>query len=104
MSVTHGCLRLYPDDIKTLFDLVPIGMPVYIVNQPYKAGWFQQTLYFEAHPVLLEEKASDHLTDAVRVLVKATRNQPYYPIDWKQVNIAARTANGVPAAVNHQPR
>jgi L,D-transpeptidase ErfK/SrfK len=42
MRVTHGCVRLLPEDIEHLFDRVKVGTPVQIVNQPVKtglAGW-----------------------------------------------------------------
>lgn len=38
MRVTHGCIRMYPEDIEYLFDLVPVGTPVLIVDQPIKVG------------------------------------------------------------------
>jgi L,D-transpeptidase ErfK/SrfK len=40
MQVTHGCMRLYPEDIETLYGMVPVGTQVTIVNQPYKWGWW----------------------------------------------------------------
>jgi lipoprotein-anchoring transpeptidase ErfK/SrfK len=45
MRATHGCIRLYPEDIQRLFEEVPVGTPVRIVNQPYKAGWYRGVLY-----------------------------------------------------------
>jgi L,D-transpeptidase ErfK/SrfK len=33
MQITHGCIRLYPEDIEYLFGEVPVGMEVRIVNQ-----------------------------------------------------------------------
>lgn len=30
VSVTHGCVRLGLDDLKKLYDMVPIGTPVYV--------------------------------------------------------------------------
>jgi L,D-transpeptidase ErfK/SrfK len=38
MRVTHGCIRMYPEDIEPLFDLVPVGTPVLIIDQPIKVG------------------------------------------------------------------
>ncbi len=55
MRVTHGCLRLYPEDIEFLYDLVPVNTQVHIVNQPIKLGWLAGTLYMEVHPVLEED-------------------------------------------------
>jgi len=39
MRVTHGCMRMYNEDVAKLFPLVPVGAPVYLVNQPVKLGW-----------------------------------------------------------------
>jgi L,D-transpeptidase ErfK/SrfK len=50
MRVTHGCLRLYADDMAALFAMVPIGTPVRVIDAPYKTGWSNGVLYLEAHP------------------------------------------------------
>ena len=55
MRVSHGCVRLYPEDIEYLFGEVSIGVRVRIVNQPYLFGWDQDRLYFEAHAPLAED-------------------------------------------------
>ena len=55
MRVSHGCIRLYPENIELFFDQVPIGTPVSIINLPYKAGWLKGELYVEAHPALSED-------------------------------------------------
>ncbi len=56
MRVTHGCMRLYPEDIEKLFNIIPTGTPVQIVNQPIKLGWQSEHLLFiELHPPLEEE-------------------------------------------------
>ena len=49
MQITHGCIRLYPEDIEYLFGEVPVGMPVRIVNQRIKTGWVDGALYLEVH-------------------------------------------------------
>ena len=36
--VSHGCIRLYPEDILTLFRKVAVGTPVAIVDQTGQAG------------------------------------------------------------------
>ena len=52
MRVTHGCIRMFPEDIAVLFGMLPVGTPVNIVNQPIKFGWEQGELFVEAHEVL----------------------------------------------------
>ncbi len=52
MRVTHGCLRMFPENIEELFPLVDVNTPVRIVNEPVKIGWSGDTLVMEVHPVL----------------------------------------------------
>ncbi len=46
---THGCIRLYPEDIPVLFSSVPKGVKVMIVRQPVKAGLKDERVYLEVH-------------------------------------------------------
>lgn len=55
MRVSHGCVRLYPENIELLYDLVEIGNPVLIVNEPYLLGSANGKLYFEAHEPLEDD-------------------------------------------------
>ena len=48
--VSHGCIRLYPEGIAKLFPQVPIGLPVTVVSQELKLGWYAGNLYIEVHP------------------------------------------------------
>ncbi|PTN12326.1 L,D-transpeptidase ErfK/SrfK [Nitrosomonas aestuarii] len=59
MRVSSGCIRLYPEDIENLFDKVPLGTQVNIVNQPIKLGWLLNQLYIELHPPLEEENVKN---------------------------------------------
>ncbi|MDX1480972.1 MAG: L,D-transpeptidase family protein [Woeseiaceae bacterium] len=63
MRVSHGCVRLYPENIETLYPLIAIGAPVTIVNQPYLAGWHHGELYFEGHVPLEDDEVTpqEHL-------------------------------------------
>ncbi|MBX9894511.1 MAG: L,D-transpeptidase family protein [Nitrosomonas sp.] len=56
MRVSAGCVRMYPEDIEVLFDKVPIGTQVQIVNQPIKLGWQLDSLFIELHPPLEEDQ------------------------------------------------
>ncbi len=58
MQITHGCVRMYPEDIEALYNSVPVGTSVYIVKQPIKVGWLDNTLYIEAHPDLEGEETT----------------------------------------------
>lgn len=100
MRVTHGCIRLYPEDIRRLFNQVPVGTPVRIINQPYKAGWLRGALYLETHPPLAEHMAQDNnLTPAIRTVIAATRARSAR-VDWDRVTRNAIEARGIPLAIS----
>jgi L,D-transpeptidase ErfK/SrfK len=55
MRVTHGCLRMYPEHVAELYELVPVGTPVLFVDQPVKVGWKGADLFIEVHAPLEED-------------------------------------------------
>ncbi len=50
MQVTHGCIRMFPEDIAELYGMVPVNTKVNLVDQPTKLGWHRGTLYIERQP------------------------------------------------------
>ncbi len=58
MRVSHGCVRLYPENIELLYSMVEIGEPVRIINKPYLAGWRNGELYIESHTPLEDDALS----------------------------------------------
>ncbi len=100
MRVSHGCIRLYPEDIAELYDKVPLGTHVEIINQPYKIGELDGVLYLEAHPFLDEDAGhyDNNLTPVVKLIVEATGEQNF-EIDWDLVRDVARNPAGVPVAI-----
>ena len=101
MQVTHGCIRLYPEDIAGLFYNVPVGTPVRIINQAYKAGWENGALYLEVHPLLEGTPADEthNRTPLVQSLIEATYTRPQYPINWREVQVVERMQSGLPTQV-----
>jgi L,D-transpeptidase ErfK/SrfK len=49
MNISHGCVRLYPEDIERLFYKAKVGTPGRFVYQPVKFGWRGDSLYVEVH-------------------------------------------------------
>lgn len=99
MKVTHGCIRLHPDDIKDLFNRITVNTPVTIVNQPYKLGWYQERLYAEMHPDSRDEGDQYDLTRFVRALIKVTASSRDYSVNWEQVSRLAEHKTGLPTLV-----
>ena len=49
LNATNGCIRLYPEDVKRLYENTPVNTPVCIVNQPYLLGQHNGAVYLEVH-------------------------------------------------------
>ncbi|MEH6578049.1 MAG: L,D-transpeptidase family protein [Amphritea sp.] len=100
MRVSHGCIRLFPDDIKTLYDSIDIDTPVWIIDQPDKAGWLGQLLYLESHPAGYKESISNedqYLDEIWRVLPNESID-----INWSLAEQVHRRANGVPTVIGRR--
>ncbi len=102
---SHGCIRLYPEDILQLFELAPIGTPVRVVNQPYLFGWHDGKLYLQAYDVL-EDDPRDFAKAPKKLLSKqlAARIQKELKargetIDWAAVSSIAHEPRGIPVPI-----
>ena len=103
MRVTHGCIRMFPEDIEGLFGTVPIGTPVHIVNQPYKLAWSADGFYLEAHPPLEEERVEGGewaMTQLTRAFIAATEEGQGASFDWELAELAVERSRGVPEFVS----
>ncbi len=100
MQITHGCVRMYPKDVEELYDVVPLGTPVYIVKQPIKVGWLNNTLYVEAHPDLEGEDMGrdQRYALALQLIEKATK-ETMPEFDHKALNQALTELDGEPVAI-----
>jgi L,D-transpeptidase ErfK/SrfK len=47
--VSHGCTRMYPEHIRKLFSLVPVGTRVEYIYEPAKIGFRQGRIYLSVH-------------------------------------------------------
>lgn len=95
MAVTHGCVRLYPEDIAALFPIVPVGTPVDIVNDPILATLQDGKLYLEIHPPLHSQDVPgkpDYA--AISKVIDAAIGNAVVAIDWNRVRDMAVHANG----------
>lgn len=101
MAVSHGCVRLYPEDIESLFAQVTIGTPVSIVNQPYKVGWHEGVLYLQVYPPLSQDGQSEKQhAEARRVVTATTEGMQGVIIDWEKVIETVNQARGIPVPVS----
>ena len=59
MRVTHGCIRMYPEDIESLFDIVPVGTQVLIVDEPIKIGRMGDKVFLSVYQPLDDGENED---------------------------------------------
>lgn len=94
--VTHGCIRLYPEDIPKLFQIVPKGMKVTIVRQPVKVGIRDNKVYIEVHKDDYE-KNINYFHEAVELLKKKGLLKK---INTEKLYHAVREKSGIPVEIS----
>lgn len=101
MRVSHGCVRMLPEDIEYLFPQVAIGTRVTIINQPAKAGWFGDKLYLEVHPPLEEDQAAiDGLEKTVMDVLDEAQSRRLVDLDEEAIARVIAEQSGMPTVVS----
>ena len=103
MRVTHGCIRMFPEDIEALFETIPVGTPVRIVNQPIKLGRDGADFYVESHPPLTEKTPEEgwSLTELTRAYVGMVEEGQGDEFNWELAERIAATSRGIPEFLGH---
>jgi L,D-transpeptidase ErfK/SrfK len=123
MRVTHGCVRMFPEDIKYLFGQVATDTAVRIINEPVKIGWSGNELVMEVHPILemasptVDEPTQDEVVidklDAPEPVKVAVKDPLTYVteqfisvtgvragrLDWYLAEQIVNRSDGIPTAV-----
>ncbi len=110
--ISSGCIRLYPENITELYETIPVGTRVQVVNQPIKLAWIDDRLYLEAHPELeqaiqMEEygvvrspKLSEK--DLKRIIKAAGAYEE--KLRWPAIRMAIKDRQGFPVEIARRPR
>lgn len=96
---SSGCLRMYPEDIQVLYKRAPNGTNVYIVNEPYKAGWSQGRLYLESHIALTDQDQGVDDVDQIRSVVQSVINGRNAQVDWNKALAISSETQGLPQVI-----
>ena len=104
MRVTHGCVRMYPEDIEQMYEITPVGTTVRLVDQPVKVGHFNGELFVESHEPLEEENLSTKVTlEQAREAIIAKIGPDMPGVDQTALEVAVEQASGIPVAVSTAP-
>ncbi len=101
MRVSHGCVRLYPENIEYLYEIVDVGEPVAIINEPFLLGQLDGEWYFESHAPLEDDAVSPE-----RRLEQLFENHSGESgVDFRysdQARLIAGNADGVPLRLGNR--
>jgi L,D-transpeptidase ErfK/SrfK len=102
LRVSHGCMQLYPEDIAPLFEAVPVGTPVTVVDQPYLVGRGDGGLLLEAHEAtkpLSPARREQALTRAIEAAIARHNLQDSALIDLELAHAQAGQHRGYPLPI-----
>jgi len=123
MRVTHGCVRMFPEDIEFLFGKIDLKTAVRIINEPIKMGWSGNELVMEVHPFLdvvmpevadeaVDEATDENAEDVLDVVVETKDPLTYVTeqfiettaerpgqLDWQLVEQLVYRSEGIPTSV-----
>jgi L,D-transpeptidase YbiS len=103
LRVSHGCVRLRADDIKWLFDNVPVGTRVQFIDQPVKATVEPDgSRYVEVHNPLSTTEEQFNSREVVPITLTAAVTKVIADGSTNQdaVNNAIQARNGMPTKIN----
>jgi L,D-transpeptidase ErfK/SrfK len=100
MAITHGCIRMYPEDVAALFAAVPVGTKVWLINDPVKVAYVDGDLLLEVHPPVDGEgqTVEPNLELLSKQLDRALGHNTA-AIHWDFARAALQAASGMPAVV-----
>lgn len=113
MRVTHGCVRMYPEDIEALFSMVSVGTPVLIIDEPVKLGQLGDKLFIEVHQPLDGEDDEAPISSRVspaKVLEQITqrlyrlgmgRTESSVQLDEEQIAEITNRGDGIPTEITN---
>lgn len=100
MAVTHGCLRMYPEDIARMFPDVPIGTRVALINEPVKLARVGGEIWLEVHPPIdAEGQATAVDLSLFEARLDELLGDAEVIINWDSALEALRTPSGVPLMI-----
>jgi L,D-transpeptidase ErfK/SrfK len=97
LRATNGCIRLYPEDVKKLYENTPVKTPVSIVNQPYLVGQRDGVVYLEVHTPSEDSGAVD--LEKVYTKLRNIEKESGRTLDWKKVKEVLAEARGTPVPI-----
>jgi L,D-transpeptidase ErfK/SrfK len=103
---SHGCIRLYPEDVESIYEMVLPGEKVTVVNQPFVFGWHEEQLYLQAYDVLEDDprdwqKAQKKLISrSFAARIQQQLKSRAEAVNWDAISRLAHDPRGIPVSVS----
>ena len=103
---SHGCIRLYPEDIEELYSMVKIGTKVTVVNEPFVFGFQNDKLYLQAFDVLEDDtrdwqKAQKRLVSkSIGADIQKELKKRNEQVSWDLVASVGHDPRGIPLVIS----
>lgn len=97
IKATNGCLRLYPEHVKELYENTPVNTPVNIVDQPYLIGRREGVLYLEVHAT--SEDADPVGLEKTYAVLRDIERKRMRSLDWEKIERVLAEARGIPVPI-----
>jgi L,D-transpeptidase ErfK/SrfK len=97
LRATNGCIRLYPENIKKLYENTPVNTPVRFVNQPYLIGQHDGLVYMEVHAPFEDSDAGEF--DKMYAKLRNIEKESGRTLDWSKVKKVLAEARGIPVPI-----
>jgi L,D-transpeptidase ErfK/SrfK len=105
--VSSGCIRMFPEDITQIFQMVPVGTKVTVVDQPIKAAWIGDKLFLEVHPTQEQAAIMEHegaipdyqLSENDLSMIMRVAGKDAQTLDWQKIREVVKERRGYPIAI-----
>eukprot|EP01132_Coremiostelium_polycephalum_P017861 gene17861-21341_t len=99
---SHGCFRMFNNNVLEMADMVPVGTSVRIINDAYKFGAAGGKVYLEAHTPLNDDgtpSVVDKHTAVINALLKREDLSSNLRVNWDQVRDVVAAEDGLPTEI-----
>src|SRR5258708_22125746 len=100
LAVPHGCIGMFPEDVAALFASIPVGIKVWLINEPVKIAYVDGKLFLEVHPpVDGEGQTAEVDLEVMSQKLRRALGDDTAAIHWDFARKALESATGVPTVV-----
>lgn len=105
--VSSGCIRMFPEDITQIYNMVPVGTKVTVVDQSIKAAWIGNRLFLEVHPTQDQAAVMEHegsipdyqLSERDLSMIMRVAGKNVQTLDWQKIRKVVKERKGYPVPI-----